>query len=439
LPRSQFIQDLPNGILKRADSTSILRPNYIQIAEPGVDYLPGISQPPLPDISNFLLYSNNKVYQCPITYLEDPGGNGIFNFDGGTIKALNFAAKRYNGQDASVTVEGNAYISETIGARRIILYDSKEIAHRREDGVMLEGPSPLPVGTMLKWIMPSAISTEGQILQDIGANIGSGRLLGFVNMLPDGLTNTLLAQGEVGGKKTFVNAALTHNKIWVGDATNKPVETDLNFAPNDASYILKTPKIGLNNAQALSELIGGILKSAPITGTLSSAIGGVDYATEASVVAAQAAADAAAVEAGAAATAAAAAPAAGAALAYIYFNEQMLPYSLIPLVPVGVSISGAIGVAAAAAASASSAASSAQSAASAAQTTANTAITRIDNLNITLQGDIIGSGNLSNPITTSFKENPTFLGHEYIKIPTGNTAQRPSNPSVGMLRCNTDL
>lgn len=274
MPRSQFIQDLPNGLLKRADSTSILRPNYIQVAEPGVDYLPGISQPPLPGISNFLLYSNNKVYQCPITYLEDPGGNGIFNFDGGTIKALNFAAKRHNGQDASVTVEGNAYISETIGARRIILYDSKELAHRREDGVMLEGPAPLAIGTMLKWIMPSAISTEGQILQDIGANIGGGRLLGFVNMLPDGLTNTLLAQGEVGGKKTFVNATLTQNKIWVGDATNKPVESDINFAPNDASYILKTPNNNLNSAQALSELAGGILKSATLTGIISIASGG---------------------------------------------------------------------------------------------------------------------------------------------------------------------
>lgn len=274
MPRSQFIQDLPNGLLKRADSTSILRPNYIQTAEPGVDYLPGISQPPLPDMSNFLLYGNNKVYQCPITYLEDPGGNGIFNFDGGTIKALNFAAKRHNGQDASVTVEGNAYISETIGARRIILYDSKELAHRREDGVMLEGPAPLAIGTMLKWIMPSAISTEGQILQDIGANIGGGRLLGFHNILPDGLTNTLLAQGEVGGKSTFINATLTNGKFWKGDATNKPVETDLNFAPNDASYILKTPNNNLNSAQALSELAGGILKSAALTGTISIASGG---------------------------------------------------------------------------------------------------------------------------------------------------------------------
>lgn len=425
MPRSQFIQDLPNGLLKRADSTSVLRPNYVQIAEPGVDYLPGISQPPLPDMSNFLLYGNNKVYQCPITYLEDPGGNGIFNFDGGTIKALNFAAKRHNGQDASVTVEGNAYISETIGARRIILYDSKEIAHRREDGVMLEGPAPLAIGTMLKWIMPSAISTEGQILQDIGANIGAGRLLGFRNILPDGLTNTLLAQGEVAGRKTFVNASLTDGKFWKGDVNNRPVETDLNFAPNDASYILKTPKIGLNNAQALSELLGGILKSAPVTGTLSNAIAGVDYATQASVTAAQATADAAAAE-------AAAAPAAGAALAAVYFNEQMLPYSLVPLVPAGASITAAIGVATAAAASASSAASSAQN-------TADNANTRIDNLTVNLIGDVIGTNNISNPIITVFTPNPRFTGKEYIKIPVGKTTERPSNAEQGMLRYNTEI
>ena len=236
-----------------------------------------------------------------------------------------------------------------------------------------------------------------------------------------GLNNGLLAKDN----ESIINATLTNGKFWKGDANNKPVEIDLNFAPNDASYILKTSKIGLNNAQALSELIGGILKSAPLTGTLSSAIGGVDYATEASVVAAQAAAEAAAVE-------AAAAPAAGALLAAIYFNAQMLPYSLLPLIPAGISISGAIAAAAAIGTSAAVSASSAQS-------TADTAITRIDNLNVTLKGDVTGSGNLSDPIITNFIENPSFLGHEYIKIPTGNNAQRPSNPSVGMLRYNTEL
>jgi hypothetical protein len=273
--------------------------------------------------------------------------------------------------------------------------------------------------------MPSVASNTGQVLKDIGAS-GDGRLLGFGSILPNNLQDGLLAQGRDGDNNPiFVNASLTNGKFWKGDLNNRPVETDLNFAPDDASYILKTPKIGLNNAQALSELLGGILKSAPLTGTLSNAIAGVDYATEASVVAAQATADAAAAE-------AAAAPAAGAALAAIYFNEQMLPYSLIPLVPAGASISGAIGVVAAAAASASSAASSAQD-------TANNANTRIDNLTVHLIGDVIGTNNISNPIITVFTPNPRFTGKEYIKIPVGNTAERPSNSELGMIRYNTEL
>jgi hypothetical protein len=273
------------------------------------------------------------------------------------------------------------------------------------------------------------------IRHDFDTLAASSFIVGFPNeQLPNSQVLNSLADGFMFNTSGIVSTtnniplpSLTYNKIWVGDAQNKPVETDLNFAPNDASYILKTPKIGLNNAQALSELIGGILKSAPITGTLSSAIGGVDYATEESVVAAQAAADAAAVE-------AAAAPAAGAALAALYFAEQMLPYlpSPIPFTGPGTQISGLIGAASAAAASASSAASSAQ-------TTANTAITRIDNLNVTLQGDIIGSGNLSNPIVTLFTANPSFTGKEYIKIPVGNIAERPSNSQVGMVRYNTEI
>ncbi len=183
----------------------------------------------------------------------------------------------------------------------------------------------------------------------------------------------------------------------------------------------------MNNAQALSELLGGILKSAPVTGTLSNAIAGVDYATQASVTAAQATADAAAAE-------AAAAPAAGAALAAVYFAEQMLPYlpSPIPLTGPGTQISVLIAAASAAAASASSAASSAQN-------TADNANTRIDNLTVNLIGDVIGTNNISNPIITVFTPNPRFTGKEYIKIPVGKTTERPSNAEQGMLRYNTEI
>jgi hypothetical protein len=316
--------------------------------------------------------------------------------------------------------------------------------------------------------MPSAISTEGQILQDIGANIGGGRLLGFVNMLPDGLTNTLLAQGEVGGKKTFVNATLTQNKIWVGDATNKPVETDLNFAPNDATYILKTANANLNQAQALDILGTGIAKIVA-GGAFAIAIPDEDYATkatleqikaeteafkneaaasaeEAAASATEAAASATEASASAIEATAAAAEATGAAAA------AGASATAAGLSATGAGISALAAAASAlsagsssssASSSASDAASSASNAASSATNSASSATQAHDYLNIllttgiTLQGDITGSGGLSSPITTTFIQNPVFHGNGSLTLPTGNVSQRPSSLIPGMIRLNT--
>lgn len=190
----------------------------------------------------------------------------------------------------------------------------------------------------------------------------------------------------------------------------------------DLTFIMQRPNAKIPSAQGLSDLAGGILKSAVLTGVISIASGGGtplidDYVdpftlqTEITETKAFATAEAAAAE--------AAAIASGIA----YFTAQMLPYSLIPIVPVGTSISGAIAVAAAAAASA--------------QSSANTANSRIDNLSVA--GDVIGTNMGSDVIVTVFTPNPTFTGTEYIRIPTGNSTQRPSNSSVGMVRYNTEL
>jgi hypothetical protein len=86
-------------------------------------------------------------------------------------------------------------------------------------------------------------------------------------------------------------AASTTWTLPLQDGTNGQVlttngQTILSFtsitdqcAPNDANYILQTPNKLLPNAQALSRLIGGILKSSPITGVISIAIPDIDYAT----------------------------------------------------------------------------------------------------------------------------------------------------------------
>lgn len=192
----------------------------------------------------------------------------------------------------------------------------------------------------------------------------------------------------------------------------------------DLTFIMQRPSSKIPSAQGLSDLAGGILKSAVLTGVISIASGGGtplidDYVdpftlqTQITETKAFATAEAAAAE--------AAAIASGIA----YFTAQMLPYSLIPIVPVGTSISGAIAVAVAAAASA--------------QSSANTANSRIDNLTVNLIGDVIGTNNISDPIVTVFTPNPRFTGKEYIKIPVGNIAERPSISEIGMLRYNIEI
>jgi len=54
---------------------------------------------------------------------------------------------------------------------------------------------------------------------------------------------------------------LQKNHAWIGDDENRPVEVEVNFSPNDATYILQQPNEQLPNAQAISDLTSGILKS----------------------------------------------------------------------------------------------------------------------------------------------------------------------------------
>ena len=88
--------------------------------------------------------------------------------------------------------------------------------------------------------------------------------------------------------------SLPYNNIWVGNINDVAVPTPYVASQNNSSFILQTPNENLTNAQALSELLGGILKSAPLTGVISIATPDVDYATVATLeeLAAEAAASA---------------------------------------------------------------------------------------------------------------------------------------------------
>ena len=195
----------------------------------------------------------------------------------------------------------------------------------------------------------------------------------------------------------------------------------------DLTFIMQRPNAKIPSAQGLSDLAGGILKSAVLTGVISIASGGkipfvddyvrpIDLQEEIIETKAFATAEATAAELAAVAT------------STLYFNEQMLPFSLVPLVPAGVSITAAIAAAVLPKESTS-------------DHDADISVINetIANLSVTLQGDVSGTNNISNPIITVFTPNPRFTGKEYIKIPVGNTGERPNTPEVGMLRYNIEI
>lgn len=199
----------------------------------------------------------------------------------------------------------------------------------------------------------------------------------------------------------------------------------------DLTFIMQRPSSKIPSAQGLSDLApGGILKSSPF-GVVSIASGGKlpivnDYVDPLSL---QKEIEATITECNAFATAeAAAAEAAAIAAGIAYFTEQMLPFSLIPLVPVGASITAAIAAAVLPKEDKSSH--------DADITTINN---RIDNLNVNLIGDVLGTGLLSSPVVTVFTPNPRFTGKSYMKIPTGTILERPSTSEVGMIRYNTEI
>ena len=212
--------------------------------------------------------------------------------------------------------------------------------------------------------------------------------------------------------------------------------TTAGAAPKDAQYVLNQPNENLANAQALSELLGGILKSAPLTGVISIATPDVDYATVATLEELAAEAAASAEEATAAATeATAAAGEATGAAAEASLSATGAGVSALAAAASALAAGGSASSASSSASDASDSADNASSSATEAQNYLNTLLTT----GITLQGDISGSGVLSSPITTSFIPNPVFHGNGSMTMPFGNTTQRPSALTRGMIRFNTSL
>ena len=263
---------------------------------------------------------------------------------------------------------------------------------------------------------------------------------------------------------------LTNNMVWQGSAQGRPIEVELNFAPVDATYIIKQPNATLTNAQVISELGLGMAKIVA-GGAFAIAVPDEDYATKATLEEIKAEteefknqaatsaeeASASATEAATSATEAAASAteattAAGEATAAAAEATGAAAAASGSAGAAGVSAAAAAASALAAGASASSASSSASSASSSASDAHDSAVSsgasasqslqylnQLLNTGINLVGDVLGSGPLKDPITLNFKSNPVFTGNGSMTIPVGSTAQRPNNPVLGMTRINTDF
>ena len=337
------------------------------------------------------------------------------------------------------------------------------------------------------------------IRHDFDNLAASSFIVGFPNtQLPNSQVLNSLADGFMFNTAGIVSTTnniplpnLLYNNIWVGDVNNMATPTPYIIPQNDSSFILQEPNEDLPNAQALSQLLGGILKSAPLTGVISIATPDVDYATVATLeeLAAEAAASAeeasaAALEATAAAgeATAAAAEATGAA-AEASLSAAGAGISALAAAASALAAGGSASSASSSASDASDSADNAGSSATDAQNYLNTLLstglnalpctgdvsfqgfklinlgtpivatdgatkgyvdTAIGNVplaSLTLQGDVTGSGPLNAPVITTFTKTLnqiTNAGNVDIANFLLNNVLDPLNPQDGATKNYVD-
>lgn len=476
LPNAQALNQLNNGLMKNNDGV-------IQIAIPGEDYL----STALPSGQLFIGNSSNiATAQQTITIdnLPNLGTTSInvpnpldpinpITISGGKIWH-GTDSNRPEESDALLVLEGDiALINFRFFSANFILGKGNSVLQTLMPGSQFL--SNLPAGS---WMQTSGAGTGAVV----SATIPQGEILmGGLNNVPEARQTIDIANLP----------SLTDGRVWQGDAANRPVEVQLNLAPTDATYIIKTPNVNLPEAQVLEELGIGMAKIVA-GGAFAIAIAGEDYATiqqleeieqqcqqyaeqaatsaeEAALSAEEAAASAAeasgsAVEATAAAAEATAA-AAEATAAAVEASAAAVEASGSAVEATAAAAAATVSALAAgiSAGSASSSASDAQQSANSAANSSSNAAASASNANIsadnaansaneaqaylntllntglTLQGDVSGGGLLSMPIVTTFKPNPVFTGNSSMTMPAGNSMQRPNALIPGMIRFNTSL
>lgn len=455
LPNAQALNQLNNGLMKNKDGV-------IQIAVPGEDYL----STTLPSGELFIGNSSNiATAQQTITIDNLPNlGTASINVPNPldpTNPIVISGGKIWHGTDSNRPEESNALlvVEGDIALINFRFFSANFILGKGNSVLQTLMPgsqflSNLPSGS---WMQTSSTGTGAIVAATILEN---QLLMGGLNNVPEARQTIDIANLP----------SLTNGRVWQGDAANRPVEVQLNLAPTDATYIIKTPNATLTQAQVLSELGVGMAKIVA-GGSFAIAIAGEDYATVAQLeeieqqcqeYAQQAAtsAEEAATSAGEAATSAgeatasageatgAAAEATGAAAAASGSATAAglsAAGAAASAIAAGLSAGSASSSASDASSSASDASHSASNASGSATNAANSATAAQDYLNtllntgLTLLGDVTGSGLLSTPIVTTFKPNPVFTGKKSMTIPVGNNLDRPDTLTPGMMRFNTSL
>jgi len=441
LPNAQALNQLNNGLMKNKDGV-------IQIAVPGEDYL----STTLPSGQLFIGNSSNiATAQQTITIDNLPNlGTASINVPNPldpTNPITISGGKIWHGTDnnrpeestALLVVEGDiALINFRFFSANFILGKGNSVLQTLMPGSQFL--SNLPAGS---WMQTSSTGT-GTI---VAATILENQLLmGGLNNVPEARQTINIANLP----------SLTDGRVWQGDATNRPVEVQLNLAPTDATYIIKTPNVNLPEAQVLEELGIGMAKIVA-GGAFAIAIAGEDYATiqqleeieqqcqqyaEQAATSAEEAATSAGEATGAATEATGAAAAASGSAGAAGISAGAATASALAA---GLSAGSASSSSSDASSSASDASHSASSASGSATNAANSAtaaqtyLNTLLNTGLTLLGDVTGSGLLSTPIVTTFKPNPVFTGNGSMTMPAGNSMQRPTTLIPGMIRFNTSL
>ena len=165
MPNSQFLSNLGNGITKLVDN------GLFAIAIAGTDYVDTSEPPILERIPVWSQNDNKLLINTNITVLNGEDVSGINSLSATIVQATN-----------SVTSDQDMIARNNIQTRQLFLYDYDE-GHRYQYATSLKGPAS--INTDLIWVMPSEISTTGQVLTDIGFNARGERLLGFTNTLAE--------------------------------------------------------------------------------------------------------------------------------------------------------------------------------------------------------------------------------------------------------------